>query len=121
MDLMAEAIRRAQAAGDPDHGDTYYLHWCSALESLCFQRGLISPEAYQELLDRWALAIANTPHGVALTIENAEYDNQHSGHHHSHSHSHSHAHSHDHGHGEPPSHYWQPIHSTPLKAARLQG
>ncbi|HEY0745856.1 MAG TPA: nitrile hydratase accessory protein [Steroidobacteraceae bacterium] len=34
----AEALSRqiglAQAAGDPDHGDTYYQHWLLALESL---------------------------------------------------------------------------------------
>lgn len=117
MDLMAGAIRQAQAAGDPDAGDTYYLHWCSALESLCFQMGLISPEAYQELLELWAQAIANTPHGVALAIENAATNCQPS----AHSHGHGHSHSHGHGTEEPPAHYWTPIHVTQLKASRSDG
>jgi nitrile hydratase accessory protein len=121
MDLMAEAIRMAQAAGDLDSGDTYYLHWCSALEALCFQRGLISPEAYQDLLFVWAQAIANTPHGVALSIENAATDSQHPAelHHQTHTHTHTHGHGHGHSHGDasqaPPPHYWTPIHVTTLR------
>ncbi len=116
MDLMAEAIRMAQASGDPDSGETYYLHWCSALESLCFQRGLISPEAYQELLSIWAQAIANTPHGVALSIENATADTPCHANVHDHSHAHVYPDSHGHGHGSenPPAHYWTPIHITTL-------
>jgi nitrile hydratase accessory protein len=111
MAEMAEAIRQAQAAGDSDHGDTYYSHWCTALESLCFERGLISPEDYQQLLHLWGQAIANTPHGVALVIENAGLNS----HDHIHNHNHIHGHGHAHGHShrprsdEPPPHYWAPI------------
>jgi nitrile hydratase accessory protein len=31
---LAEEIANAQAAGDPDLGDTYYRHWVAALEKL---------------------------------------------------------------------------------------
>ena len=31
---LSQAITRAQAAGDPDTGDTYYRHWLDALEAL---------------------------------------------------------------------------------------
>jgi nitrile hydratase accessory protein len=31
---LAEQIAAAQAAGDPDLGDTYYRHWVAALEKL---------------------------------------------------------------------------------------
>jgi nitrile hydratase accessory protein len=31
---LAEQIAAAQAAGDPDLGDTYYRHWVNALEKL---------------------------------------------------------------------------------------
>lgn len=37
---LAAAIREAQAAGDPDLGDTYYEHWLRALERLVVARGL---------------------------------------------------------------------------------
>lgn len=125
MDLMAEAIRKAQAAGDPDSGHTYYLHWCSALEALCFQRGLISPEGYQELLSIWAQAIANTPHGVALSIENAAADSQHPSEAHDHTRAHDHTHPSGHSHGDdpqvPPTHYWTPIHITTLSKSPSEG
>lgn len=71
MDLMAAAIRRALAAGDPDRGDTYCHHWCAALESFCFEKRWISPEIYQQLLSEWGLAIARTSHGVPLVLEKA--------------------------------------------------
>ena len=31
---LGAEIKRAQAAGDPDRGDTYYHHWLAALEQL---------------------------------------------------------------------------------------
>ncbi len=40
---LSEAIRRAQAQGDPDLGDTYWLHWLDALEDLLRNRQLASP------------------------------------------------------------------------------
>jgi len=133
MDLMAAAIQTAQAAGDPDQGDTYYHHWCSALESFCFQMDWISPADYNELVDLWALAIANTPHGVSLSLENAsQADPQSPGHHHhGHNHDHGHHHHHHHHHPQsgpsvhhpdppaqsPPEGYWKPIHLSRLKEA----
>jgi len=39
-DALAAVIREAGAAGDPDRGDTYYLHWVKALERLVVGRGL---------------------------------------------------------------------------------
>src|SRR3546814_8596560 len=35
--LTAE-IRRAQAEGDPDTGETYYRHWLAALERLAVEK-----------------------------------------------------------------------------------
>ena len=32
--MLTEDIRRAQAAGDPDTGETYYLHWLATLERI---------------------------------------------------------------------------------------
>src|SRR5262249_894852 len=32
--MLAAEIKRAQAAGDPDTGETYYLHWLAALERM---------------------------------------------------------------------------------------
>jgi nitrile hydratase accessory protein len=40
---LSGSIRRAQAEGDPDLGDTFWLHWLDALECLLRERGLASP------------------------------------------------------------------------------
>ena len=36
---LADEIKRAQAAGDPDTGATYYRHWLNALERLVTREG----------------------------------------------------------------------------------
>ncbi len=40
---LSSAIRKAQADGDPDLGDTYWLHWLDALERLLQDRGMVGP------------------------------------------------------------------------------
>src|SRR5438552_18297875 len=42
---LAEEIRRAQAAGDPDLGTTYYRHCLAALEKLVAANGIASSQA----------------------------------------------------------------------------
>ena len=37
---LADEIKRAQAAGDPDTGETYYRHWLNALERLVAEKGV---------------------------------------------------------------------------------
>ena len=37
---LAAEIKRAQAAGDPDTGETYYSHWLAALEKLVAEKGV---------------------------------------------------------------------------------
>ncbi|MBM5816549.1 MAG: nitrile hydratase subunit beta [Cyanobacteria bacterium K_Offshore_surface_m2_239] len=76
MNLMAESIREAQSLGDPDTGETYYQHWCRSLEQFCFRSGLSNPEEHRQTLELWRRAIANTPHGVPLAIENAFLDHK---------------------------------------------
>ena len=36
---LAAEIKRAQAAGDPDDGSTYYRHWLAAIERLSVEKG----------------------------------------------------------------------------------
>jgi len=48
-DTLAAVIREAGAAGDPDRGDTYYLHWVKALERLVIGRGLADDSLLAEL------------------------------------------------------------------------
>lgn len=51
-DLMGESIEAARADGDPDLGNTYYLHWLATLEKISSDKGLCSEDS---LLKRKAL------------------------------------------------------------------
>src|SRR5215470_3775148 len=41
---LAGEIKRAQAAGDPDTGETYYHHWLNTLERLVAEKGVTSAQ-----------------------------------------------------------------------------
>jgi nitrile hydratase accessory protein len=66
---LADQIKRAQAAGDPDTGETYYLHWLATLEHLVAAKGVTTPETLHRYRDAWDRAADRTPHGkpIALT------------------------------------------------------
>jgi nitrile hydratase accessory protein len=67
-EALAGEIRAAQAAGDPDLGDTYYLHWLAALERLVASKGLISRDELAQCKDAWAEAARTTPHGQPIEL-----------------------------------------------------
>ena len=67
-DYLAREIQRAQAAGDPDLGDTYYTHWLSALEQIVGEKGLIGPADLAKRKDEWEKAARNTPHGKPIEL-----------------------------------------------------
>ena len=69
---LSDAIRRAQAAGDPDHGDTYYRHWLDALETLVISRGLADADRLHALEHAWEAAAERTSHGQPIELSNAE-------------------------------------------------
>lgn len=66
---LAEEIRRAQAAGDPDLGDTYYLHWLAALERLVAAKGLVGSDELAARKAAWAEAARTTPHGAPIELK----------------------------------------------------
>ncbi len=67
-DALATQIARAQAHGDPDRGETFYLHWLSALEALASRLGLTDPRELEERLAAWERAARATPHGQPITL-----------------------------------------------------
>jgi nitrile hydratase accessory protein len=69
---LTEAIRRAQAAGDPDTGDTYYRHWLDALEGLVIRKGLADADRLHALEHAWEAAAERTPHGQPIELTAAE-------------------------------------------------
>ncbi|MEM1047338.1 MAG: nitrile hydratase accessory protein [Pseudomonadota bacterium] len=74
-DVLAAEITAAQAAGDPDLGDTYYLHWLAALERLVREKGIASPATLSERKEAWDRAAKSTPHGQPIVLGTAEAQN----------------------------------------------
>ena len=66
---LADVIREAQAAGDPDDGSTYYHHWLVTLERLCAAKGLVTPAALASRTIEWDDAARRTPHGMPIVLE----------------------------------------------------
>ena len=69
---LSSAIVRAQAAGDPDNGDTYYRHWLDALESLVIAKGLADAGRLHALEHAWEAAAERTPHGQPIELNDGE-------------------------------------------------
>jgi nitrile hydratase accessory protein len=65
---LADEIKRAQAAGDPDTGETYYRHWLAALERLVAETGLASRQTLSRYHDAWDRAADRTPHGQPIEL-----------------------------------------------------
>ncbi len=67
-DHLHQAIRDAQAAGDPDRGDTYYVHWLTALERIVAAKGCVTSEVLLERRHAWDEAARRTPHGRPIEL-----------------------------------------------------
>jgi nitrile hydratase accessory protein len=67
---LADEIRAAAAAGDPDQGDTYYHHWLAALERLVVAKGATDPVALRTRFEAWDRAARATPHGQPILLAN---------------------------------------------------
>lgn len=67
-DALGAAIRRAEAAGDPDDGSAYYDQWLVALEQLVVQRELTTDGALSDCRTAWADAARCTPHGAPIEL-----------------------------------------------------
>ncbi len=65
---LAGEIKRAQAAGDPDRGDTYYHHWLRALEGLVAEKGLVGAHELRQRKADWEVAARATPHGKPIEL-----------------------------------------------------
>ena len=64
-EALSSEIKLAQAAGDPDLGDTYYLHWLGALEKLIVAKRVSSEDYLQSTLEDWRAADHARAHGEA--------------------------------------------------------
>lgn len=65
---LGEEIKKAQAAGDPDTGETYYLHWLATLERIVAAKGLADAQILARTREAWQRACARTPHGTPIEL-----------------------------------------------------
>jgi nitrile hydratase accessory protein len=70
---LADEIKRAQALGDPDHGETYYRHWLATLERLVTSKGVASSETLHRYRDAWDHAADRTPHGSPIELKPEDF------------------------------------------------
>ena len=72
-DALSSEIKRAQAAGDPDTGETYYRHWLAALERLIAAKGVTTSETLHRYRDAWDHAADRTPHGAPIELRPEDF------------------------------------------------
>jgi nitrile hydratase accessory protein len=65
---LNQAISDAQAAGDPDRGNTYYSHWLTALERISAIKGLLTDDTLRQRRNAWDVAARRTPHGQPIEL-----------------------------------------------------
>jgi nitrile hydratase accessory protein len=70
---LADEIKRAQAGGDPDTGETYYRHWLATLERLVAEKGVASPATLRRYHDAWDHAADRTPHGSPIELRPEDF------------------------------------------------
>lgn len=66
--ILGEEIRGAPERGDPDLGDTYYLHCLSALEKWLMSSNLTQSEEIAARVAEWRNAYLSTPHGQPVEL-----------------------------------------------------
>lgn len=71
--MLGEEIKKAQAAGDPDTGETYYHHWLATLERMVAEKGATSTQALQEHFQAWERAMHRTPHGKPIELKPEDF------------------------------------------------
>src|ERR1700760_413380 len=65
---LGAEIKRAQAAGDPDTGETYYHHWLATLERIVAAKGVTTSDTLHCYRDAWDHAADRTPHGQPIEL-----------------------------------------------------
>jgi nitrile hydratase accessory protein len=70
---LGDEIKKAQAAGDPDTGETYYRHWLAALERIVAAKGLADRYTLARARGAWQRACARTPHGTPIELRAGDF------------------------------------------------
>ena len=70
---LGEEIKRAQAKGDPDTGETYYHHWLATLERLVAEKGVATAGLLHRYRDAWDHAADRTLHGQPIELKPEDF------------------------------------------------
>ena len=71
--MLGEEIKNAQAAGDPDTGETYYHHWLATLERMVAKKGVTSQQSLAQHYQAWRRAMHRTPHGKPIELKPEDF------------------------------------------------
>jgi nitrile hydratase accessory protein len=72
-ETLADEIKRAQAKGDPDTGETYYRHWLATLEKLVADKGVATTDILHRYRDAWDHAADRTAHGSPIELRPEDF------------------------------------------------
>ncbi len=70
---LSVEIKRAQSEGDPDTGETYYLHWLAALERLVAEKGVTDAATLHRYHHAWESACERTAHGQPIELREDDF------------------------------------------------
>ena len=70
---LGDEIKKAQAAGDPDTGETYYRHWLATLERIVAEKGVTNPQQLARTRHAWEHACERTPHGTPIELKPTDF------------------------------------------------
>ena len=70
---LGNEIKKAQAAGDPDTGETYYHHWLNTLERIVEEKGVTDVQQLKRTRHAWEHACARTPHGTPIELQPSDF------------------------------------------------
>lgn len=71
--MLGDEIRKAQTAGDPDTGATYYQHWLATLERMLTEKGVTNADVLSRTKAAWDHAADRTPHGQPIELRPEDY------------------------------------------------
>ena len=72
-EALGAEIKRAQAEGDPDTGETYYRHWLATSERLIAAKGVATSALLHRYRDAWDHAADRTPHGQPIVLRPEDF------------------------------------------------
>jgi nitrile hydratase accessory protein len=71
---LGATIKEAQAAGDPDTGETYYNHFLATLERMIAKKSVTTQSDLTSYRNAWERAAARTPHGQPIELQKTDFN-----------------------------------------------